>query len=151
VALFCASSGLVGCGGGGGADDPLGAKAFVGTWVEDMSREKDAGASGVIVSQGGQKAFRELTFNDDGSFTMTLLDASSKKPLSPAQTCEGSWRVSGGRIVFDVQGRQLTGDYELWAPYRFASLSLKKYGDEDDAMLIQCDSSIRVRFIPAPE
>ena len=56
-------------------------------------------------------------------------------------------KVEDKKIIFETTTKNLSGEYENCAPYRFARLKLLSEGRDEDSLLIQDERSIRVRFI----
>ncbi len=115
LAVIVGAALLTGCDGGGKqADTGVDVAATLGTWLE----VRDEGSSNprFVPQEPPTRSLRQLTLNEDGTFTFELVD-SSGDPSGEGKT-SGTWTASGGSIVFENTENTLKGDLTAIAPQR---------------------------------
>lgn len=135
-----AGAGLLGC--GGSSDDPVSQKAFVGSWIEITSQRSSAGS---MMIGPAREELRELVFNADGSFRLTVCD-SSGVPVEPAEYVAGKWRIEDQRIVFEITDDALGETHQGWSPAQFIGLVMESETVPADMLQLRDAGHARVRF-----
>jgi hypothetical protein len=117
AALAASLLDLTGCGRRGGARQAFDEKAYVGTWMET----REPPSARMAVPEVANPNLRRLTISGDRTFKLEICNAEGK-PLSPAQTVEGTWTVEERAIVFTVGKSTLKDAQKDWAPTRTSGL-----------------------------
>lgn len=90
-------------------DPGIGARKFVGTWIENRDSKYGPGFSPSDDAQS-----RQLEVKDDGTFKFSMCDASGKP--SATDVVEGKWAVNGVIVEFKIEKNALSGDRTADAP-----------------------------------
>ncbi len=117
VGLAAALLDLTGCGRRGGAQQAFDEKAYVGTWME----VREPPSPRMAAPEVSNPNLRRLTISADRTFKLEICNAEGK-PLSPAQTVEGTWTVEERALVFNPAKSTLKEQQKDWAPKRTTGL-----------------------------
>jgi len=141
MTLFLAGT-LVGCGSGKKGSDPFSQRAFIGTWVEDMSGAGSPG--GAMTIREGATNTREIVFGSDGTFKLTVCDAAGN-PVKPAQTVEGTWQMASGYIKLATKQQSLAEG--SFPPTYITRIQLRGSDNPTDAITVKDDGGASARYV----
>jgi hypothetical protein len=149
MALVAACS--QGCGGGGtkGETPVVDREATLGTWIEDP----EAAASGnprFKAPPPRTKNLRQITVKDDETYVLEMVTRSGE-PAGDGKV-EGSWKISGGYMIFESSANGLPQDLQTMAPTRTKGrdVSTGDDGKPYDVLNITDEDGAPVVFVRKP-
>ncbi|MBK9126705.1 MAG: hypothetical protein IPM13_02755 [Phycisphaerales bacterium] len=135
VALMCLAV-VAGC---GGSNPRLAKNEFAGKWLEQppeavpgMPRQSDK--------------LRILELLEDNTFKMTIADMSGK-PVEPAQSASGTYRIDGPTLRFTTTAKNFTEDPVMSVPRVSIEIRLKARGHDSDSIQIRDENGLRTTYV----
>ncbi len=98
------------------APPPINASEYTLTWTETRDGSDPGFSARSTPPDLGMRELRQITINADNTFTMTLVDARSKKPASATEALKGTWTVGKYGLDLTTTENTLKGEAASWKP-----------------------------------
>jgi hypothetical protein len=128
---------VAGCG-----DNLVNRGTVTGTWLEDTGLVKAHPGSAVVTTTGAVR--RQVVFERDGTFRLTVCDAADQ-PVQPPESVTGQWWISGGAVALRIREVRLGPEHAGWVPETFLQMQ-RGTGGAPDTLDVRGRDGARVRY-----
>jgi hypothetical protein len=135
--VLCGAVALTGC--GGKTDPRLAKNEFAGKWVEEPPPPTPG-------TPRQSDKLRTLELADNGTFKMVIADMQGK-PVEPAQSAEGTYKIDGPTIAFTVTAENFTQDPVMSSPTKSILIQLKARGHAQDSIQVRDKNGLRTTYV----
>lgn len=115
-AIVALGASISACSGGSSDIPPFDEQGAIGAWIEVVSQDDPARDQRQVAPTKPKKNIRKLVINSDQTFKLFVATPDGKADESKA--IEGSWRIDGRKMLFEVKNQTVEEKFSGWAPIR---------------------------------